>query len=81
MMDKLYTWQGVNNALLRDRLSTRGAELLAAETKKDRVAGEADELIESVDEDIQKLKKQVEELTRANEILTYENQGFLAVGL
>lgn len=63
------------NALLRDRLSTRGAELLAAETEKDRVAAEVDELIESVDEDIQKLKKQVEELTRANEILTYENQG------
>jgi regulator of replication initiation timing len=75
MMDKLYTWQGVNNALLRDRLSMRGAELLAAESEKNRMAAEADELIESVDEDIQKLKKQVEELTRANEILTYENQG------
>jgi predicted RNase H-like nuclease (RuvC/YqgF family) len=75
MMDKLYTWQGVSNALLRDRLSSKGAELLAAETEKDRVAAEADEPIESVDEDIQKLKKQVEELTHANEILTYENQG------
>lgn len=75
MMDKLYTWQGVNNALLRDRLSMRGAELLAAESEKNRMAAEADELIESVDEDIQKLKKQVEELTHANEILTYENQG------
>ena len=75
MMDKLYTWQGVSNALLRDRLSSKGAELLAAESEKVRVAVEADELIESVDEDIQKLKKQVEELTHANEILTYENQG------
>lgn len=78
MMDKLYTWQGVSNALLRDRLSSRGAELLAAESEKNRVAAEADELIESVDEDIQKLKKQVEELTHANEILTYENQGLRA---
>lgn len=75
MMDKLYTWQGVSNALLRDRLSSRGAELLAAESEKNRVAAEADELIEAVDEDIQKLKKQVEELIHANEILTYENQG------
>lgn len=75
MMDKLYTWQGVSNALLRDRLSSKGAELLAAESEKVRVAAEADELIEFVDEDIQKLKKQVEELTHANEILTYENQG------
>lgn len=75
MMDKLYTWQGVSNALLRDRLSSKGAELLAAESEKVRVVAEADELIESVDEDIQRLKKQVEELTHANEILTYENQG------
>lgn len=75
MMDKLYTWQGVSNALLRDRLSSRGAELLAAESEKNRVAAEADELIEAVDEDIQKLKKQVEELIHATEILTYENQG------
>ena len=75
MIDKLYTWQGVNNALLRDRLNSKGAELLAAESEKLRVATEADELIESVDEDIQKLKKQVEDLTHANEILTYENQG------
>lgn len=75
MMDKLYTWQGVSNALLRDRLSSKGAELLAVESEKVRVAAEADELIESADEDIQKLKKQVEELTHVNEILTYENQG------
>lgn len=75
IMDKLYTWQGASNALLRDRLSRRGAELLAAESEKVRVEAEANKLIESVDEDIQKLKKQVEELTHVNEILTYENQG------
>lgn len=73
-MDKLYTWQGVSNALLRDRLTSKGAELLVAESEKIRVEAEADELIESVDEDIQKLKKQVGELTRVNESLTYENQ-------
>lgn len=78
MMDKLYTWQGVSNALLRDQLSSIGAELLAAESEKIRVAAEADELIESVDEDIQKLQKQVEDLTHANEVLTYENQGLRA---
>ena len=49
--------------------------MLASESEKNRMAAEADELIESVDEDIQTLKKQVEELTHANEILTYENQG------
>ena len=75
MMEKLYTWQGVRNALLRDRLNSKVTELLVAESEKVRAKAEADELIESVDEDIQRLKKQVEELTHANEILTYENQG------
>lgn len=78
MMDKLYTWQGVNNALLRDRLSSKGVELLQAKIEKDRVVAESDELIESVDEDIQSLKKQVEALTRANKAFTYENQGLRA---
>ncbi|MFR1060410.1 MAG: hypothetical protein ACLSEY_08125 [Enterocloster sp.] len=67
MMDRLHTWQGVNNALLRDRLSSKGVELLVqAKIEKDRVVAESDELIESVDEDIQSLEKQVEALTRAN---------------
>ena len=74
MIDKLYTWQGIDNALLRDRLNTRGAELLAAETEKDRVVAETDELIESADEDIKNLKKRIDELTRANERLTDENR-------
>lgn len=75
MINRLYTWQGVNNALLRDRLNAKGAELFAAEIEKKRAVDEADELIESVDEDIRKLKSQVEALTRANESLMYENQG------
>lgn len=64
---------GCKQCLAARSLSSRGAELLAAESEKNRMAAEADELIEFVDEDIQKLKKQVEELTHANEILTYEN--------
>jgi hypothetical protein len=78
MMDTIYTWQGVSNALLRDRLNAKGEELLAAETEKNRVTaetGELGELLEYADENNDKLKRQVEELTRANESLTYENQG------
>lgn len=75
MVDTLYTWQGVNNALLRDRLDSRSAELLLAEKEKERVSEEADQLIELGDEDVRRLKKQVEELTRSNETLAYENQG------
>lgn len=72
MVDTLYTWQGVNNALLRDRLDSRSAELLLAEKEKERVSEEADQLIELGDEDVRRLKKQVEELTRSNETLAYE---------
>jgi hypothetical protein len=78
MMDTIYTWQGVSNALLRDRLNAKGEELLAAETEKNRVTaetGELGELLEYADENNDKLKRQIEELTRANESLTYENQG------
>ena len=78
MVDTLYTWQGVNNALLRDRLDSRSAELLLAEKEKERVSEEADQLIELGDEDVRRLKKQVEELTRSNEALAYENQGLRA---
>lgn len=78
LMDMLYTWQGVGNALLRDRLSSQRAERLAAETEKEQVKTEADALIESVDEELRTLQKKVEELARTNEILTYENDGLRA---
>ncbi len=74
MIDTLYTWQGVNNALLRDKLITQKEERLAIEHAKN----ESDALIESVDEDMKKLQQQIEELTRTNETLTYENQGLRA---
>ena len=78
LIDMLYTWQGVGNALLRDRLSSQRAERLAAETEKEQVKTEADALIESVDEELRTLQKKVEELARTNEILTYENDGLRA---
>ena len=78
LVDTLYTWQGVSNALLRDRLSSQRAERMAAETAKKQAESEADQLIESVDEELQKLQRQVEDLTHANEALLYENQGLRA---
>lgn len=75
LVDMLYTWQGVSNALLRDRLSSQRAERLAAETEKEQAKSEADALIESVDEEMHNLQRQVEELTRTNDALLYENQG------
>ncbi|MCQ2603787.1 MAG: hypothetical protein MJ215_01915 [Spirochaetia bacterium] len=59
-IDALYTWQGVNNAVLLEKLDGQR---------------EADELIQSFDDEVQKLKQQILDLTRANESLNYENYG------
>lgn len=78
MVDSLYTWQGVNNALLRDRFDSQSEKLIWTEQEKERITEESNKLIEIGDEDIQHLKQQVNELTRANEVLIYENQGLRA---
>lgn len=78
MVDTLYTWSGVNNALLRDRYSSQKEERLAAELEKAKALNDADELIAYFDDDIKKLQQQVEQLTKANDALSYENQGLKA---
>lgn len=65
MVDTLYTWSGVNNALLRDRYSSQKEERLAAELEKAKALNDADELIAYFDDDIKKLQQQVEQLTKA----------------
>ena len=69
LADPLYTWQGVNNALLLDRLKARTLEFQTAELETRRMREENDELLDSVDKDLVRLRKQVEELTRTNEAL------------
>lgn len=78
MLNMLYTWTGVNNALLRDRYSSQKEERLAAEFEKAKAVNEADQLIESVDEELRRLQQQVEQLTKANDAITYENLGLKA---
>jgi hypothetical protein len=78
MIDSLYTWSGVNNALLRDRYSSQREERIAAERESQKAHEDADELISSVDEEIKELKEQVSQLTKANDALMYENQGLKA---
>ena len=75
MVNPLYTWSGVNNALLRDRYSSQKAERLAAELASKQAHEDADMLISSVDEEIKDLREQITRLTKANDALTYENQG------
>lgn len=78
MVDKLYTWSGVNNALLQDRYSSQKEEKLVAEYEKAKAVNEADQLIESVDEELTRLQRQVDRLTKTIDSLTYENQGLRA---
>lgn len=75
MVEPLFTWSGVNNALLRDKYSSQKEERIAAEKAKQKAYDDADELLSSVDEEIKELKRQVSQLTKANDALTYENQG------
>lgn len=77
-VDSLYTWQGVSNALLTDRLENQRAERLAAEKAKQQTEAETDQLLETFDDDFQKLQEQVKELTRVNEALRQENDGLHA---
>lgn len=78
LVNTLYTWSGVNNALLRDRYSRQKEERVAAELEKAKALNDADELIEYFDADIKRLQQQVEQLTKANDALSYENQGLKA---
>ena len=81
MIDTLYTWQGVNNALLRDRLQNqrdRYSQELAEKEELKRAKTEAEDLLYAFDDDMQRLQRQVAELTRVNESLQYENQGLRA---
>ncbi|MCD8347408.1 MAG: hypothetical protein LUD16_05530 [Lachnospiraceae bacterium] len=78
MVDALYTWQGVSNALLRENLEKQQKERMTAELAREQTQNETDALIASVDEDLNRMKRQVEELTRANEALLCENQGLRA---
>lgn len=77
-VDKLYTWQGVSNSLLNDRLTAQREERLAAEQARDMAENEVDDVYNALDDELKTLQRQVEELTRTNEIQTYEIQGLRA---
>ena len=74
MVGTLYTWSGVNNAILSERYSRQKAERMAAEKERE----EASVLFDLSDEENRELREQVMRLTKANDALTYENQGLKA---
>ena len=71
----LYTWSGVNEAILNERLDLQQKARLEAE----RARREAEETVvayeDNFDEDLQRLKSRIQELTRENSSLQMENQG------
>lgn len=65
MIDTLYTWQGVNNALLRDRLQSQREERLAAEAAQKRAEEETTQLLDALDEEERRIRKQALEDARS----------------
>ena len=57
MIDTLFTWQGVNNALLRDRLISQREERLAAEEAQRVAEAAATKLIDTLDEEERRIRK------------------------
>ena len=77
-IDTLYTWQGVNNAILNVSLSRQMEERQKAEKAAAEAQDEVSDVYAVLDEELQNLQKKVEELTKRNDILVSENQGLLA---
>ena len=64
-IDTLFTWQGVNNALLRDRLISNRQERLAAEKAQKAAEAEATKLLDTLDEEERKIRKKALDDARA----------------
>ena len=84
----LYTWQGVINAMLRDRWSSRGEDLIvlerakkSAEFAKELAEQERDEAEQQKDEAHQLVDmtdQEISDMKRQNEELTHENERLTA---
>ena len=77
-IDNLYTWQGVRNALLTDKLSSQREKRLIAEDQKQKTQEEVDALLKEFDDEIENWKVQVLELTKENNKLKNETQWLYA---
>lgn len=74
-LDELYTWQGVNNALLSDKLAGQRQARLEAEHARKSAETEVEDVYAAFDAEIENLEQQVAALTKANEALRTENYG------
>lgn len=64
-IDMLFTWQGVNNALLRERLAKQKEERSAAESARKNAENEYLRLLGQMDEEQEKFKKKAVDDARA----------------
>lgn len=71
MIDTLFTWQGVNNALLLDRITTQSNTLASIEEAKRRSEDKANELQGRIDDETRKLRDEIrkEVLSEAEQLI------------
>lgn len=67
-VDGIYTWDGVLNAISRNRLESQREEREQAETEKEKVYSE-------FDDELKTLQERIDSLTQENEVLRTENAG------
>ena len=72
-IDLLYTWQGVNNAVLSDSFNRQMVRYQETEKARQQAEEEKDLVYEAFDEDLRKMQQRIDELTKANEALMLEN--------
>lgn len=64
MVDTLYTWQGVNNALLLDKLKSQREERLRAEEARAKAEREVSDIRETLDEEKERIRREEKEQAR-----------------
>lgn len=72
-MGILYTWQGVNGAILNSSLNQQITKYQEEESARQHAEREVEQVYEAFDEDLRRMQQKMEELTKANEALMLEN--------
>lgn len=75
VLDDLYTWSGVNSAILSDSLATQRLKRQDAEKAQRAAEEEKEDVYSAFDDEITTLEKQVAMLRKENSALRAENQG------
>ena len=65
-IEPLYTWQGVNNAILRNRISAALKEKQDADSARKKAESDMSELLSSLDEEEKRIRKQAAEDAQAD---------------